>query len=44
MPDFVIGRSGYDLYLVQEGYLDSDLVMIDMTNTGNQPIIELLSI
>ena len=22
MPDFVIGRSGYDLYLVQEGYLD----------------------
>jgi len=39
MPDFVIGRSGYDLYLVQEGYLDSELMMIDMTNTGNQQTI-----
>lgn len=33
MPDFVIGRSGYDLYLVQEGYLDQSIALIDMTNT-----------
>lgn len=33
MPDFVIGRSGYDLYLVQEGYLDQSITLIDMTNT-----------
>lgn len=34
MPDFVIGRSGYDLYLVETAYLDENVVMIDVTNTG----------
>lgn len=41
IPDFVIGRSGYDLYLVQEGYLDKSISMIDMTNTGILGRIEL---
>lgn len=35
MPDFVIGRSGYDLYLVETAYLDENVVMIDVTNTGS---------
>lgn len=34
MPEFVIGRSGYDLYLVETAYLDQEVVMIDLTNTG----------
>ena len=34
IPDFIIGRSGYDLYFVQEGYLDKSISLIDMTNTG----------
>ncbi|KNB42884.1 hypothetical protein JH06_3334 [Blastocystis sp. subtype 4] len=33
IPDFIIGRSGYDLYFVQEGYLDKSISLIDMTNT-----------
>ena len=36
IPDFIIGRSGYDLYFVQEGYLDKSISLIDMTNTGNR--------
>lgn len=34
MPNFVIGRSGYDLYLVETAYLDTAITMIDVTNTG----------
>ena len=33
MPKFVIGRSGYDLFLVQAAYLDSSIRMIDVTNS-----------
>lgn len=33
MPRFVIGRSGYDLFLVQAAYLDSSIKMIDVTNS-----------
>ena len=33
LPDFVIGRSGYDLFLVQSAYLDPSITMIDLTNS-----------
>lgn len=35
IPDFIIGRSGYDLYLVETAYLNPDIHIIDVTNTGN---------
>lgn len=34
IPDFVIGRAGYDIYLVETAYLDPDIIMVDLTNTG----------
>ena len=34
MPNFVIGRSGYDLYLVDTAYRDPQITMVDVTNTG----------
>ena len=34
MPNFVIGRAGYDIYLVETAYLDPAITMIDVTNTG----------
>ena len=34
MPNFVIGRAGYDIYLVETAYLDPAVTMIDVTNTG----------
>lgn len=34
MPNFVIGRSGYDLYLVDAAYRDPHITMVDVTNTG----------
>ncbi|KAM7456267.1 hypothetical protein BLSTO_02979 [Blastocystis sp. subtype 1] len=33
MPNFVIGRSGYDLYLVDTAYRDPQITMVDVTNT-----------
>ncbi|KAK8792010.1 hypothetical protein WA158_005387 [Blastocystis sp. Blastoise] len=33
IPDFVIGRSGYDIWLIQYAYLRKDIVLIDATNT-----------
>ena len=31
IPDFIIGRSGYDLYLVETAYLNPDIHIIDVT-------------